>query len=222
MRQHLADALRALRMNTGVKLREFAAETSWDASHLSRVERAQVAPSRELLDHYATRFGGRELIDSLVDAERLERERLKAEQRGRAGTARTDPSKDISDPDDASEFIKAEVAPKAIVTAGEFFTVTFFVRNAGAIPWHERFLSRAGPPATMALPWSPSMIAIEHTAPGEIAEIPIPLRGAPLPGTAQILFKMTDGAGNLYFPRKYSYGLLVTVITVERDSADPE
>lgn len=213
MRRHLADALRSLRQNRDVSIRAFTRDVPWTPSHVSRVETAQVAPSPELLEAYKRRFGGADLIDALVVAERIEREELKALERGKAIRGPEQTRRDITVEGDASEFVRAELIPSAIVHPGEFFTVVFHIRNAGRAHWTNRYLTRIGAPATMGFPWSPQLIPIPDALPGDQAEIPIPLRGAPLPGTAQILFKMSDRDGNLYFPKNYRYGLLVTVIT---------
>lgn len=213
MRDHLADALHALRTNAGVGLREFAESIGMSAGHLSHVEKGHKPASKRLVNAYIDHFGGEALIESLFQAEEIEREQILNQQYGSNATEPRE-RRDVSIQGDASRFIRADVDPSAVVSSGEFFTVTFHLENSGVVDWENRYLKRMGSPASMALPWSPLKVAIPATKPGSVAEIPIPVRGAPLPGTAQILFKMADADGNLFFPSKYRYGVLITVTTV--------
>jgi hypothetical protein len=217
--------MRELRQAAGLSLSALADESGWNKSHLSHVEQGKEACSPELVEHYELRLGGDGVLLSLYAA--LQEERQRSDRARRAVLRGKNPpvpepvapgpgQRPVDVPigaRDRSLFVRDVTIPDGTVMApAEPFTKTWEIRNSGEVPWTGRFLTRLGPTAGGGVPSSPRRVTIPDTDPGETVEISVPMKAHRLNGSAEIHWKMTDGRGNLYFPDRYSDGLVLTIV----------
>ncbi|MDP4506835.1 NBR1-Ig-like domain-containing protein [Nonomuraea turcica] len=78
-----------------------------------------------------------------------------------------------------------------VVKKGTEFTKIWRIRNAGTIPWQDRYLTRLNDTPCKA----PKRVAIRPVQPGQSVEIAVRVRAADSPGRCKIYWKMTDAAG---------------------------
>ncbi|MGP3965148.1 NBR1-Ig-like domain-containing protein [Nonomuraea sp. 3N208] len=78
-----------------------------------------------------------------------------------------------------------------VVRKGAEFTKVWRIRNAGTVPWTNRYLTRLNDTPCKA----PKRVAIRPVRPGESVEISVRVRAAASPGRCKIYWKMTDKAG---------------------------
>ena len=201
--------MRSLRRGAGASLNDAALIVGKSKGHLSQVERGVVRPSPELIARWDNIYNGDGVLWSAYVAARAPRALFPSDQ---------DHTPIGPVPGDASEFVDDVTIPDGTVVAlGQHFVKTWRIRNTGTVPWIGRYLTRVGPPAAHGLPRSPVSVPIQDTAPGETVDISVPMRAPLVPGTAQIMWKMTDDAGREYFPDRYPNGLIVTVVMRDFD-----
>jgi hypothetical protein len=93
------------------------------------------------------------------------------------------------------------------VRRGKHFTKVWRIRNAGAVPWQGRYLTRINTAPCRA----PERVEIEPTAPGEVVDIAVRVRAAARPARCKIFWKMTSADGTPLFAGKKPIFLDVSV-----------
>lgn len=205
----LADSLRQVRESAGLSLTDFAKWSGYSSSHVSRVERGETTPSRELVDIYEARFHTdgvlRSLYAMVLDAQETDRlARRGVKPRSQGMKAR---------PDDRSEFVAdLTIRDGTIVRPGERLVKRWRLRNAGAVPWRGRSLERIGAASGPAVISSPHRVPIRETMPGETVDIAVELIAPPLPGSTIAYWQMVDEGGMPCFPDRYHHGIYVELV----------
>jgi transcriptional regulator with XRE-family HTH domain len=181
-------------------------------SHISRIERGQPVPSRDLVQFYEDTFEGDGLLHSLYEAvthvpeENRRRTRGRAERRTRAI------------PGDATAFVDDTIPHGTLMAPGLVFVKTWRIRNVGRVPWRERSIERQGPLSGPGLIMSFSRsVEIPDTEPGEICEVQVPLRAPGYDCSSIAYFKMIHADGFLCFPDEHQLGLDV-LVSVRRNT----
>lgn len=72
----------------------------------------------------------------------------------------------------------------------QLFILRARLRNTGPVPWRDRLLYRIGPPVSSSLPFTPAVLPLPDTPPGEACEILIPGRAQWFPNLAVISYVM--------------------------------
>lgn len=226
-RQIIGARMRELRGSAGASLRNCAELSGWDKGHLSRVERGSIRPSHQLVEWYDVTFGAAGALvhqfRDLRDAVRQDQEttlrdaRVRRQcQSGAVATAPVVANGSVPtdfDPADRSVLISENPPGGALVAPGQPFCKTWTIRNAGAVPWRNRWLTRMGAPGVPGWLHSPRCIQLPDTEPGAEVTITVSMRPSGTSGAATAYFKITDSAGRLYFPGAASLPLSCTVIT---------
>jgi transcriptional regulator with XRE-family HTH domain len=179
------------------------------ASHISRVEQGQTAPSRTLVQFYEETFEADGLLLSLFEVTEAHAE----QERRRAGGRRARLKRAI--PGDASSFVADTIPHGTLMEPGQVFTKTWRIRNSGTVPWTGRRLERQGPLTGPGLITSQRHVDIPDSQPGDIAEIMAILKASGYDCSSIAYFKMVDAEGDLCFPDSYQLGLDV-LVRVER------
>ena len=199
--------MQKLRLVHGSGVREVAAQFGCNASHVSRVERGGIKPSRALVEFYEDQFKAAGLLLSLlaVVEHTNEQKRLRSRISGRK-------KQPPAVPGDASSFVDDTIPSGSLMAPGEVFIKSWRIRNSGTVPWHGRRLERQGPVTGPGLIASQEYVSIPDTEPGEIAEISAPLKAPTYDCSSIAYFKMVDREGSLCFPDSYQLGLDVLVM----------
>lgn len=183
------------------------------ASHISRVERGQPAPSRELVQFYEDTFEGDGLLLSLYETVIHVPEENRRRARGKPTTG----TRAIAG--DATAYVDETIPSGTLMAPGLLFVKTWRIRNVGTVPWRDRRLERQGPLSGPGLIMSFSRsVEIPDTEPGEICEIQVPLRAPGYDCSSIAYFKMIDADGFLCFPDEHQLGLDV-LVRVGRNAA---
>ncbi|MFB4305540.1 NBR1-Ig-like domain-containing protein [Actinomadura sp. GTD37] len=130
---------------------------------------------------------------------------MRQEQQSRPGTrstaaADTPPPGPVF-PGDRSVFVRDVTIPDGTaVKVGERFVKTWEIKNAGTVPWHDRFLLRADLPADNGTCSTPGKVRIPDTAPGRNVRIAVPVVAPSRPGSCWVGWKMVDGRGQQFLP----------------------
>ncbi|MCA9859865.1 MAG: helix-turn-helix domain-containing protein [Thermomicrobiales bacterium] len=138
-----------MREAEGISLRAFSASLgNYSPSHLSRVERGLVAPSREFVEACESQLGADGLLLSLfelVKADQAEYRRL-TRARGNPANGRREAVRRRTRSGDRSEFVSdLLLVDGERVKCGERLIKSWRIRNAGTVPWVGRLLRRDGP-----------------------------------------------------------------------------
>lgn len=199
-------AMRKLRQTTSWSAARTAREFRCSASHISRVERGDNAPSRALVQFYEDRFEGDGMLLSLyevaIQAGEQERRRLGGRRPGLLQAI----------PGDASTFIDDTIPHGTLMTPAQQFVKTWRVRNSGTVAWEGRRLERQGPLTGPGLITSERYVPMPDTKPGKVAKISVQLKAPGYDCTSIAYFKMVDADGALSFPESYQLGLDVLVM----------
>jgi transcriptional regulator with XRE-family HTH domain len=214
----IGNRMRELRGSAGVTLKGASQLSSWDKGHLSRVERGLTKPSSGLVTWYDQCFGAQgALLRQFVELEasvRLDRQLALHDARERArrdGSGRRNgPLTEIlggsvpADFDDRDVSIYVgEIVPDGTILEPDCpFEKSWTLRNAGPVPWRDRWLTRQGTPGVPGWLASPAQVPVPDTDPGDVATMTVVLNTPDYAGTFTAYFKMTDRAGRLYFPTK--------------------
>lgn len=134
--------------------------------------------------------------------------------------------------DDVSAFVSDVTIPDGqAMWPGQPFVKTWTIRNAGSVPWQDRWLvsmdehvsiySRRGDEIHVATPLRPqsSRVPIPTTLPGEVAEISVSFTAPLMPGTVMSYWKSSFADGTLCFPDSTGLWVKVQVVT-ERSTRD--
>lgn len=217
-RQQFGDELRYWRELRGLTVAELAERIGKDRRNISGAEDRGDIPSELVVHLLEETLGSQGLLIARYEAVLMEKRRLRLL---RATTFST-PSPD-ADPNDASVFIAETIADGTLMAPGQRFTKTWTIRNAGSVPWLDRYLTRVGIAAGSGLITTPVQVPISDTNPGEEVTIVVPCVAHFVEGTSNAAFKMTDSAGRLYFPDRYFVGLQAQVTVVRgKDAHDLE
>ncbi|QFZ18707.1 hypothetical protein [Saccharothrix syringae] len=92
---------------------------------------------------------------------------------------------------DAVTVVEQESALGVALVRGEPFVLVATLRNSGTVPWRQRLLTRLGPPVTSSLAFTPPVLPIPDTRPGETCRITIPGRGPWFPNQSLVTYVMT-------------------------------
>ncbi|TDB81648.1 hypothetical protein E1264_32430 [Actinomadura sp. KC216] len=102
---------------------------------------------------------------------------------------------------DRSVFIADVTIPDGtVVKAGQQFTKTWEIANAGAVPWRGRFLARATLPADNGTCMTPGKVPIPDTEPGARVRVSVRVTAPASPGSCWVGWKMVDGSGRQLLP----------------------
>ncbi|MFC4116954.1 NBR1-Ig-like domain-containing protein [Nonomuraea zeae] len=113
-----------------------------------------------------------------------------------------------STPRDDSVFERDVTYPDgSVVTKGSNFDKTWRIRNAGTVPWQDRYLTRMNDTPCRA----PKRVGIGPVLPGESVDITVRVRASDAPGRCKIFWKMTDEDGTPLLAAKKPIFLDVTV-----------
>jgi hypothetical protein len=100
-----------------------------------------------------------------------------------AGQWRADPADGIA-VDHARSVLAADLGRV------ELFLFRLYLHNVGQAPWRDRLLYRIGPPVTSGTPFTPGVLPVPDTEPGQSCEILIPGRTQWLYGCATVSYVM--------------------------------
>lgn len=185
-------------------------------SHISRVERGENKPSRELVRLYDERFEAEGLLLTLYDSIAYADEQA----RRRVGGHR--PAWVQPLPGDASEYLSDTVPHGTVLKPGAWFDKTWRIRNSGSVPWQGRVLERQGPLTGPGLITSERYYPVPDTLPGKQAEITVRLKAPTYWATSIAYFKMAHGEGEpLCYPTSGQLGLDVLIRVAEQPALVP-
>jgi len=92
---------------------------------------------------------------------------------------------------DAITVVRQESTLGVALARGELFVLVATLRNSGTVPWRQRLLTRLGPPVTSSLAFTPPVLPIPDTRPGETCRIVIPGRAPWFPNESLVTYVMT-------------------------------
>jgi len=122
------------------------------------------------------------------------------------------PSPPTAVPGDASAFVSENYPDGADVRPGETFIKEWVLRNAGTVPWQDRYLERpdAGddPTSLRSVPRSP----LPDTPPGGTCRATIELAAPERPGAYYAEWKMIDGDGRPLLAGQTPLYVLIRVV----------
>lgn len=191
----LGSTMRRMRGEAGVSLRELESRGQWRRSTISQVENGIARPSRQLVEWYESELGSDGLLLSIY------------------AEARACQLRSVV-PDDGGDdvLLTIDVDPPAglLVNRAARLQARLTVANAGRTPWRERRLQRVGAYAGRRLISSAPYVTVPDVAPGEHADVVIPVRAPELPGSAVAYWRLADREGR----RAGSAGEPVAVLLV--------
>lgn len=124
----------------------------------------------------------------------------------------------VTDPADGSSASDDADTPNGtVVRPGEFRVVRWEMRNAGSVPWRDRWLYRVWRPGTGIV--TPGFVPLPDTEPGGTARVRCPFRAPLRPGTYRMCLKAGWPNGVYCYPGTM-LGLPLTVIVPPADLAD--
>ncbi len=197
--------MQKFRQVNAVGVRELAREFGCSASHISRVERGDTKPSRDLVTFYEQRFEADGLLFSIFESVESARE----QKRRRSAMAGKPQPRAI--PGDATAYVAETIPQGALMEPGEVFLKTWEIRNVGTVPWEGRQLERQGPITGPGLITSARYYPIPQTPPGAVVVIGVVLKAPTYDCSSIAYFKMVDRDGLLCFPDEHQVGLDVLV-----------
>jgi hypothetical protein len=96
----------------------------------------------------------------------------------------------VPDPADRVAVDRASSVLRFELGRGELFVFRLHLHNVGSVAWRDRLLYRIGPPVTSTMPFTPGILPVPDTKPGESCEILVPGRAQWLCGLAAVNFAM--------------------------------
>ncbi|HEX5402325.1 MAG TPA: hypothetical protein VFX16_08490 [Pseudonocardiaceae bacterium] len=163
-------------------------------------------------DHFAAGFQGApgHIREVLRDHARELRERAARPAAESAWV--TDPADESGGADD-----DADNPNGVVVRPGEFRVVRWAMRNAGSVPWRDRWLYRVWRPGIGIV--TPGFVPLPDTDPGGTAQIRCPFRAPLRPGTYRMCLKAGWPNGVYCYPGTM-LGLPLTITVPPADLAD--
>ncbi|TDE21389.1 hypothetical protein E1295_46745 [Nonomuraea mesophila] len=122
-------------------------------------------------------------------------------------TSRPTPAQTVSPRDDSVFEGDVTYPDGSVVEQGAAFDKVWRIRNAGTVPWQDRYLTRMNDTPCKA----PERVGIGPVLPGETVDITVRVRAADSPGRCKIFWKMTDEDGTPLLAGKKPIFLDVTV-----------
>ncbi|MEO3805113.1 NBR1-Ig-like domain-containing protein [Nonomuraea sp. B1E8] len=122
-------------------------------------------------------------------------------------TAQPTPAQSVSPRDDSAFEGDVTFPDGSVVKRGTSFDKVWRIRNAGTVPWQDRYLTRMNDTPCKA----PERVGIGPVLPGETVDITVRVRAADSPGRCKIFWKMTDEDGTPLLAGKKPIFLDVTV-----------
>lgn len=114
---------------------------------------------------------------------------------------------------DRSEWVGDVTIPDGTeVLTGTHFVKTWEIRNAGTVPWVDRFLRRDGSFGNPTECETAQQVPIPATRPGEFVRISVDVRAPDTSGYCQVYWKMVDDRGRLLLPGSRALFFLVKVV----------
>jgi hypothetical protein len=108
--------------------------------------------------------------------------------------------KGVRQPGDAVE-LEGNVSTRIVrLRSQEVHVFRQRLHNTGTVEWRNRLLYRLGPPVTSTLPFTPPLIPILPTAPGETCEISIPCRAQKFSNLAIVSYVMVFADCSMSLP----------------------
>jgi hypothetical protein len=108
--------------------------------------------------------------------------------------------KGVRQPGDAVE-LEGDVSTRTVrLRAQEVHVFRQRLHNTGTVEWRNRLLYRLGPPVTSTLPFTPPLIPLLPTAPGEKCEISIPCRAQKFSNLAIVNYVMVFADCSMSLP----------------------
>jgi transcriptional regulator with XRE-family HTH domain len=92
---------------------------------------------------------------------------------------------------DGVTVVREASALEVAMVRGELFVLFATLRNSGTVPWRQRLLTRLGPPVTSSLAFTPPVLPVPETLPGQTCRIVIPGRGPWFPNASLVTYVMT-------------------------------
>jgi transcriptional regulator with XRE-family HTH domain len=200
--------MRELRTAGGLSLGRTAELSGWNKSHLSRVESGATKPSMQLIEWYDRQFGAG---DALVHQFRMLSESVRADRDRTLRDTRQVPQPHTvfvaggsvpvdHDERDNSVLVGETIPDGTLLRPGETVHKTWTLRNAGAAPWVNRWMSRQGTPGLPGWIRSADRIRLPDAEPGEEVTFGLDLTMPAYTGACIAYFKQTDAEGRPYFP----------------------
>lgn len=122
------------------------------------------------------------------------------------------------DPDDRCDFVADVNYPDgATLSIGQEIVKCWRIRNAGCIPWRNRFLMMVASSRGAGRIHGSKMIPLISADPGDELDVIVSLRMPPYPASVYAEFKMTDAAGNILFPNKKGLYISVNVVDLAHE-----
>jgi hypothetical protein len=116
-------------------------------------------------------------------------------------------------PGDRAEFLgDLSVPDGTLMRPGEVLTKRWGLRNAGSVPWVDRYLIRLGTQESRSTPITAVRVRVADTEPGRAVEASVDVTAPPFAGTYEVHWKMADSSGRLYYPDRYWAGVWFTIV----------
>ncbi|MFB9469225.1 NBR1-Ig-like domain-containing protein [Nonomuraea salmonea] len=101
-------------------------------------------------------------------------------------------------PGDGSELMTETITDGTEIRASQVFTKTWDLRNAGTVPWKDRYLVREGPGGGCT---TEPKVRVPDADPGETVTITVQVTAPSNPTVCHVSWKMADAQGHHYFPQ---------------------
>lgn len=95
-----------------------------------------------------------------------------------------------ADPDDGVAIDRARSECDRRTERAELFLLRLRLRNTGSVAWRDRLMYRIGAPVTTGTPFTPGVLPVPDTDPGQDCEVLVPGRAQWFPSLAAISFVM--------------------------------
>ncbi|MFI9531581.1 hypothetical protein [Micromonospora rosaria] len=103
----------------------------------------------------------------------------------------SDPTHWVADPADRVVVEGSDSVLDLTIDHGQLFALPVVLSNVGSVSWRDRLLVRLGPPVSSSLAFTPPVLSVPDTAPGESCLIAIPGRGPWFPCLTAVTYVMT-------------------------------
>ncbi|MGN7132522.1 NBR1-Ig-like domain-containing protein [Rhodococcoides corynebacterioides] len=213
-RQRFGHQLYLLRRAKGCATQRQAAQLL-DCSQptISNAERGLTVPSERVVVEWDRTLDADGLLHALYEdvvADDREKQLHQTSAASRGNAAADQPIRPI--PGDASEFVCDVTIPDGtLMTPLQKFTKIWRVRNAGEVPWSDRYLQRQGSTGSVGQVHSPRATPVPDTDPGELVDLTVDCRAHVLEGSSIAYFKFADAKGHLFFPDRYGAGVVLEI-----------
>lgn len=116
-------------------------------------------------------------------------------------------------PGERAEFVGDLTVPDgSLVRPGEVLVKRWRIRNAGSVPWVDRWLIRLGSLESRSTPITAGRVRVPEAEAGQDVVVEVKITAPPFAGTYEVHWKMADAAGRLFFPNRYWAGVWFTIV----------